>query len=134
MDSVEKKYKCPNAECGKEWEGIEGEIPTVCPECSTEGEIVEASADDATIIPGATGETGEASTDDTIADDVEEYEGEMGKYRITSPLVDIFDEQGIITGQFPIGSIQEVPTVVGDQWVVDGRAEKVEEEGTPAVE
>ncbi len=55
---------------------------------------------------------------------------ETAKYRITG-LVDIFDEQHNITGQFPIGSIQELPVEVGMKCVEEGTAEAVgsEEDG-----
>ena len=52
---------------------------------------------------------------------------ETAKYRITG-LVDIFDEQNNITGQFPIGSVQELPVEVGAKAVEEGRAEVVAEE------
>lgn len=66
---------------------------------------------------GETGETGEDDPDATA--DVE-----VARYRITG-LVDIFDEQGVITGQFPVGSIQELPVAVGTKAVADGQAEAV---------
>lgn len=50
---------------------------------------------------------------------------ETAKYTITG-LVDIFDEQGNITGQFPIGSVQELPVHIGSVAVEDGRAELVD--------
>lgn len=56
---------------------------------------------------------------------------ETAHYRITG-LVDIFDEQNNITGQFPIGSIQELPIETGDAAVSDGRAESVSDEEAAA--
>lgn len=53
---------------------------------------------------------------------------ETAKYLITG-LVDIFDEQGQITGQFPIGSVQELPVEVGDKAVEAGTAELAGAEG-----
>ncbi len=47
-------------------------------------------------------------------------------YKITG-LVDVFDEQGIIKGQFPVDSIQELPVVYGDRMVEEGQAEKITE-------
>lgn len=38
-------------------------------------------------------------------------------------LVDIFDEQGNITGQYPIGSVQHLPVEFGNKEVELGRAE-----------
>lgn len=58
-------------------------------------------------------------------------EVETAKYRIIG-LVDFFDEQGIIKGQLPIGSIQVLPIEIGIQAVNDGRAEAVAEEGDEA--
>lgn len=55
-------------------------------------------------------------------------EVETAKYRITG-LVDFTDEQGVIKGQLPIGSIQVLPVEVGVQAVADGRAEAVAEAG-----
>lgn len=49
---------------------------------------------------------------------------ETAKYKITG-LVDIYDEQMNIIGQFPIGSIQELPVEVGTNAVAEGRAEAV---------
>lgn len=57
---------------------------------------------------------------------------EVANYRITG-LVDKFDEQMNIIGQFEIGSVQELPVEVGTKLVADGRAEAVgteEEAGT----
>lgn len=51
---------------------------------------------------------------------------ETAKYEIIG-LVDIFDEQRNITGQFPIGSIQEMPVEYGDEQVKLGHAKRVEE-------
>lgn len=50
---------------------------------------------------------------------------ETQKYTITG-LVDFSDEQGNITGQYPIGSVQELPVEFGDAAVEDGRAEAYE--------
>lgn len=54
-------------------------------------------------------------------------EVETKKYTITG-LVDTFDEQGNITGQFAVGSVQELPVEFGDAAVADGRAELFEGE------
>ncbi len=54
---------------------------------------------------------------------------ETAKYLITG-LVDKFDEQMNITGQYEVGSIQEFPVEVGTKLVAEGQAEAVgEEEG-----
>lgn len=50
---------------------------------------------------------------------------ETRKYRITG-LVDYTDEQGNIVGQFEVGSVQELPTFVGDKSVELGQAEVYE--------
>lgn len=62
---------------------------------------------------------------DDLEEGVEEYNGEIGSYEITG-LVDIFDEQNNITGQFPIGSVQELPAEYGDRMVDEGNATRVE--------
>ncbi len=49
---------------------------------------------------------------------------ETAKYKITG-LVDIFDEQHNITGQYPIGSVQELSVDQGTKAVADGVAEAV---------
>lgn len=58
-------------------------------------------------------------------------EKETANYKITG-LVDIFDEQGQITGQYPVGSIQELDVDKGIAAVEAGQAEAVgsEEIGT----
>lgn len=87
-----------------------------------------AGAEDAT----ETGETGADDASQVGADDASEgsvggatSDVEVAEYKITG-LVDTTDEQGNITGQLPIGSVQELPVVVGDKAVSEGRAEKVE--------
>lgn len=87
---------------------------------------------------GATGEEEEESIGEDGDDELEtaidngevpegavEVDVETAEYTITG-LVDTMDEQGNITGQLPIGSVQTLPVVVGDKAVADGRAEKVE--------
>lgn len=121
-DVKEVSYKCSADATHPTWSGIEGEIPTVCAQCGAEGELVEpvVGVDPAleggdTTVVGETGE-GEAAT----------TEVEVAKYRITG-LVDYSDEQGYIRGQYPIGSVQELPVEVGDVAADDGRAERVED-------
>lgn len=53
-------------------------------------------------------------------------EASTASYKIIG-LVDVFDEQGIIKGQFPVDSIQELPVVYGDRMVEEGQAEKITE-------
>lgn len=69
----------------------------------------------------------EVKEDNDDAADAEPVEVETGNYRITG-LVDQFDEQNNITGQFPIGSVQELPVEYGASMVEAGSAELVEEE------
>lgn len=68
---------------------------------------------------------GDAAVDDGSLEGGEVEEVETAMYRITG-LVDIFDEQGQITGQFDVGSEQELPVSVGDAAVLDGRAERID--------
>lgn len=76
------------------------------------------------------GETGESDPElDTAIDNGEVPTGaiedvETAEYEITG-LVDTFDEQGNITGQLPVGSIQTLPVVVGDKAVSEDRAKRV---------
>lgn len=71
------------------------------------------------------GGEGESSEDDSEDEAVEEVAVETAKYEITG-LVDFRDEQGNIRGQFPIGSIQELPVFAGDAAVEAGQATRVE--------
>jgi hypothetical protein len=56
-------------------------------------------------------------------------EQEFAKYKILG-LVDKFDDQMVITGQLPIGSIQELPVSYGSKCVEEGTAELAVEEET----
>lgn len=61
-------------------------------------------------------------------------EQEKAAYKITG-LVDIFDEQGLITGQYPIGSVQMLTIARGTAAVEAGQAEEAtEEESDEAVD
>lgn len=51
----------------------------------------------------------------------------LAKYRLLSP-IPYTDKEGNEIGKAEIGSIQEVPTELGDSWVTQGLAEKVAEE------
>jgi len=51
---------------------------------------------------------------------------ETGLFTITG-LVDYNDEQGNIIGQYPIGSVQELPLEVGQREIEKGVAEAAEE-------
>lgn len=51
----------------------------------------------------------------------------LGKYKVIGEIIP-FSEDGVPQAALEVGSIQEVPTVLGEQWVVDGRAEAVVEE------
>ena len=52
---------------------------------------------------------------------------ETAKYKIVG-LVDKYDEQGNITGQYPVGSVQELPVEQGVNEVAEGRAEAVSDD------
>lgn len=99
--------------------------------------------EDETIVEGEEGATGEAEVEETpaaegaepTAEDLDEVEEEAvaddvetATYKITG-LVDIFDEQMNITGQFPVGSVQELPVEYGTRMVAEGQAEAVAPEG-----
>lgn len=66
-------------------------------------------------------ENGPVEDTDAIAD------VEVAEYRITG-LVDYFDEQNNIQGQFPVGSVQELPVEYGDRMVEEGQAEAVNDD------
>lgn len=57
---------------------------------------------------------------------------ETAKYKVTG-LVDIFDEQGQITGQYPIGSVQELTIARGTAAVEAGQAELFDEDAAEAL-
>lgn len=61
-------------------------------------------------------------------EEAEEYKGEMGTYKITG-LAEYTDEEGNKMGELEIGSIQSLPTQIGDKFIEDGVAEKVEDTG-----
>lgn len=62
-----------------------------------------------------------------------EYTGPMGTYKVTGEIEGI-NEDGTPNGEFlEIGSVHELPTEVGDNFVKDGVAEKMEE-STPEAE
>lgn len=56
-----------------------------------------------------------------------ENEQEKAAYKVTG-LVDIFDEQGQITGQYPVGSVQMLTIARGQAAVDAGQAEEATEE------
>lgn len=53
-------------------------------------------------------------------------EKETANYKITG-LVDIFDEQGQIRGQYPVGSVQELTVERGNAAIEAGQAELTDE-------
>lgn len=57
---------------------------------------------------------------------IEMYEGPMATYKITGKC-SYGDENGVKQGELEIGSIQSLPTIVGDLFVADGLAEIVSE-------
>lgn len=54
-------------------------------------------------------------------------DAQKAKYKITG-LVETFDENGSKTGEFPIGSVQELPIEAGTKAIEAGNAELVIEE------
>ena len=76
---------------------------------------------------GAPEETPEETQEETQEDEQTPAESVgLAQYRITG-MVDQFDEQGVIRGQYPNGSIQELPANIGDRAVEAGQAEKMVE-------
>lgn len=67
----------------------------------------------------------ESLEEESEQETVDVPEIDVAKYKITG-LVDYFDEQGNIAGQFTRGSIQYLPKEVGDRAVEDGQAEMVQ--------
>lgn len=65
-------------------------------------------------------------------DEVQVYEGDVGLYEILQP-TDYFNEEGDVVGQHAIGEIVELPEPVGEQFVLDGKAKKVEAEAEAEV-
>ncbi len=64
-----------------------------------------------------------------VVEKPEPYTGPMGKYKIIGE-APYTDEDGEPAGFLEIGSIQELPVAVGDQFVEDGLAEKIVESPT----
>lgn len=69
----------------------------------------------------------EVKKEEEVVDEKDVYDGPMAKYKITGK-AEYTDEQGNVEGELEIGSIQELPTPVGDVFVEKGVAEKVTEE------
>lgn len=63
-------------------------------------------------------------TEETV-EDAEEDENELGKYKVIGEIIPQ-DQNGNQLEALEIDSIQEVPTKLGDGWVAQGLAEKVE--------
>lgn len=59
------------------------------------------------------------------SDEIEEFDGELGFYKTLQP-IPYTDQEGNEIGMTEVGSIQEVPVALGDFWVADGLAEKVD--------
>ncbi len=59
------------------------------------------------------------------APEPEVYDGPMGSYKIIAEGVEFTDESGKVVGSLEVGSIQELPKVLGDSLVKDGEAEEV---------
>jgi hypothetical protein len=66
-----------------------------------------------------------AKIDVPSLNDTEEDEIELDFYKVLQP-IPFIDEQGTQMGEAEVGSVQEVPTLLGDNWVELGLAEKVE--------
>jgi len=204
-DHKEVSYRCAEDATHPTWSGFKGEVPTTCPECGADAQLVDSNGNpvldengnpvldsngdvvrNANVIPSvnANGDPLLDSNGNPVLDSngfplagatptfvdpairarqplAREYTGEtnptgptsgtgevhvkhapgpfsgMGKvnrkkhpgpvalYKITG-LVDIFDVQGVIRGQYALGSEQELSVVEGDKAVELGNATKVE--------
>lgn len=135
-EEVIAAYRCP--EDGQEWSGIKGVVPTNCPQCGIKVDEIPVKADEQDQNAG-TDETGAINETDSTGGSEPDYaadksdenadkksEEDTAKYRITG-LVDIFDEQNVITGQYPVGSVQKLTVVRGDEAIQRGAAELVPE-------
>lgn len=57
---------------------------------------------------------------------VQEHDVELGKFKVLEPIA-FTDENGVKMGDLEVGSVQEVPVDLGNSWIEQGKAEKVEE-------
>lgn len=57
----------------------------------------------------------------------EEYTGELAKFKVIGEIVPVNHETGEPEAALEIGSVHEVPVALGNDWVTNGLAEKVEE-------
>lgn len=74
------------------------------------------------VTPEVTTDATTEKTDETVA----EYNGPMGKYRITG-LAETTDEDGNVTGTLEVGQVYELPEPVGNDLVTKEVAELVTE-------
>ena len=61
-----------------------------------------------------------------VPDILNEDDTVLGFYKTLEPIA-YTDEEGNELGKTEVGSIQEVPVALGDMWVAEGLAEKVDE-------
>lgn len=66
----------------------------------------------------------ELETEEEDAVEVEEYTGELGTYLILKE-IPYTDEKGNLEGVTEIGSVQEVPVELGEDWVKSGDAKQI---------
>lgn len=95
----------------------------------------EESASDVTAFGFAPAFIPEAELEDESLDESEEEESsvleepqpeETAQYRITAYGASIYDAQGLMSRMCPIGAVEELPLSVGDTFVDQGVAEKVQ--------
>lgn len=91
--------------------------------------VVKVEFDDVVIVEDVV-EAEVASTPDPMADiiplaELTEEESELGFYKTLQP-IPYTDEEGNELGKTEVGSTQEVPVALGDMWVKEGWAEKVD--------
>jgi len=65
-------------------------------------------------------------TDTLDEEEIEEFDGELGFYKVLQP-IPFYDQDGTEIGMTKVDSIQEVPVGLGEIWVAEGKAEKVEQ-------
>jgi len=93
-----------------------GFVPAFIPEAEAEDESLDDSEEEGS---GVSEEQPELTAEEIAAAEVPR------KYRILSP-IPVGNGQGQTQGEYPVGVIAEFPTAIGDLYVEEGRAERVQ--------